>query len=60
MTCPADPGTSNVIANRHPGNSGNIGYFDGHVDNITNIEQVYWAESDFARRVRILWWPFIK
>ena len=55
---PAAPGASNVIGNRHPGNSGNIGYFDGHVDNIANITQIYWAEADFARRVRILWWPF--
>ncbi len=55
---PAQPGQSNRIANRHPGDSGNLAYHDGHVTNIPNITQKYWAEPEFARRVLILWWQF--
>ncbi len=55
---PADPGTSNRIAIRHPAGSGNIAYHDGHVTNIANMMQKYWTEEEYARRVQILWWQF--
>jgi prepilin-type N-terminal cleavage/methylation domain-containing protein/prepilin-type processing-associated H-X9-DG protein len=55
---PAEPGESNRIAKRHPGDSGNLAYHDGHVTNIPNVMQKYWTEEDYFERVKILWWSF--
>ncbi len=57
---PAVPGTNNYVANNHPAESGNIAYHDGHVTNIANITQKYWAEPDYETRVEILWWQYYK
>ncbi len=55
---PLDP--HNVISDNHPAGSGNIVYHDGHVSNIPNIVQRYWAEPSYETRVEIIWWPYYK
>lgn len=55
---PPLPGTSNLLANRHPADSGNIGFHDGHAENISGVTQKYWAEPVFEERLRLVWRNF--
>ncbi|MFG0253088.1 MAG: type II secretion system protein [Phycisphaerales bacterium JB038] len=55
---PPQPGESNLLANRHPADSGNVAYHDGHVDNISAVTKTYWCEPVFQERVRMLWQNF--
>ncbi|MCK4873406.1 MAG: prepilin-type N-terminal cleavage/methylation domain-containing protein [Phycisphaerales bacterium] len=52
---PFEPGTSNVIADRHPGEGGHVAFHDGHVELMTNIVEHYWEQEDYLQRVRLLW-----
>ncbi len=55
---PPLPGTSNLVANRHPADSGNVGFHDAHVENVSGVSQRYWAEPEFQERVRVVWRNF--
>ncbi len=55
---PPQPGESNLLANRHPSDSGNVGYHDGHVNNISSVTTLYWSQPNFQERVRVLWQNF--
>ncbi|MCK4872051.1 MAG: hypothetical protein KAS72_04935 [Phycisphaerales bacterium] len=52
---PFDPGNSNVIARRHPNDSGHVAYFDGHVRAIENVTERYWNEEREDKRIHLLW-----
>ncbi len=52
---PFEPGESNVITDRHPGEGGHVSFHDGHVELLTDIVSRYWAEPDYADRLRLLW-----
>jgi prepilin-type processing-associated H-X9-DG protein len=52
---PFEPGTSNVITDRHPGNGGHVSYFDGHVELFDDVVNRYWSCDSAKERTRLLW-----